>query len=176
VYGPALVAAGAYGYDTGLGYGEKTDLASAAARKRPLKPGDSKKNGGGGGGRPVFVRAMGRSVAPEVIRVLASNLGFRSALLCEPSCCPDGVNSSLEHGREHTLRSRARQLRELDAMPPGRPWRLQAVAQDAQRAADLINAANPMLAAAGLPPLNARGQQSLAEVTEFLRKAAAVAS
>lgn len=175
VYGPALVAAGAHGYDTGLGYGEKTDLAAAAARKRPPKP-NTKASGGGGGGRPVFVRAFGRSVVPPAIRVLATNLAFRSALLCEPSCCPDGVESTLGQGREHTLRSRARQLHELDDMPSSRAWRLQQVAKDAQRAADLINAANPMLTAAGLTPLNARGQQSLADVTEFLRKAVAVAS
>ncbi len=174
-YGPALVAAGLQGYETGISAGESTDLAARARSRRPAPPpepdGEDKSQGGGGGGS-VFLAPLGRSVPRDVVEALHANLATRALLVCDDAtvCCPNGMDSTLGRGRRaHAVRSRARYLAEIDRMPAQPAWRLYKIVQDAQAGAHMISVTNTVLIAAGLRPLTATSLESLAATAQHLR-------
>lgn len=173
-YGPALVAAGLQGYETGISVGEGTNLAALARSRRPSpppEPDQEDESSGGGGGR-VYLPTLGRSVASKVVTTLAENLTTRALILCDDAtiCCPNGLESTLGRGRRaHAIRSRARYLNQLDNMPSQASWRLHKVAQDAQAAAHLISVVNGTLIAKDIKPLNSTSFESLAAVAQHLR-------
>ncbi|GAB3312745.1 hypothetical protein GCM10027451_25860 [Geodermatophilus aquaeductus] len=107
--GEAAVAAGAAGYETGIGWRERCDLRTAAAahRRPPV-------DGARFGARPVYIPALGRSIPKSTLQTL---LGTRlsAQLLCmDHRCCPEGPASLLSDARGHALTSRARSLHTLD--------------------------------------------------------------
>lgn len=163
-YGPALTAAGATGYECGMGTAEQTNIASSVSNRRPrLRP---TKQGGGGPG--VFLEPLGRSVRTKVAAALLSNLPMRAKLMCDDErCCPQGVSSTLDHRREHSVRSRAKRLAELDGMPH-RTWRLNRIEQDAKSAETLIGQGNKVLAAEGLKLISPKSAASLAAVAHHI--------
>jgi len=173
-YGPALVAAGLQGYETGISAGESTDLTSMARNRRPVprpEPDQEDKPRGGGGGA-IYLTAIGRSVPREVVDALHSNLATRALIVCDDStvCCPNGMDSTLGAGRRaHAVRSRARYLAEIDRMPSQPAWRLHKIAQDAQAGAHMISVANSVLIDAGLQPLTSTSLESLAAAAQHLR-------
>jgi hypothetical protein len=173
-YGPALVAAGLQGYETGISAGESTDLSSMARNRRPSPPPepDQEDVRRGGGGGAVYLAQLGRSVPREVVDVLHANLATRALIVCDDAtvCCPNGLDSTLGAGRRaHAVRSRARYLAEIDRMPAQANWRLHKIAQDAQAGAHLIGVTNSVLVAAGLRPLRATSLESLAATAQHLR-------
>ncbi len=167
---PGAGGSGLQGYETGTGVAESTDLAAATNRRRPvtLSPGEEADQGGGGGG--IYVGVLGRSVRRRVVDALHANLATRARIVCDDptACCPDGMDSTLRDRRTHAVRSRARYLAEIDRMPQEK-WRLYKIAQDAQAAAHLIGVVNSVLVDAGITPMKATGQQSLAAVARHLR-------
>lgn len=174
-YGPALVAAGLQGYETGISAGESTDLASTARNRRPVpppEPDQEDKPRVGGGGGAIFLAPLGRSVPRDVVDALQANLASRALIVCDDStvCCPNGMDSTLGAGRRaHAVRSRARYLAEIDRMPTQAAWRLHKVAQDAQAGAHMIGVTNSVLTVAGLRPLSATSLESLAATAQHLR-------
>lgn len=174
IYGPALVATGAHGYETGIGFGERTDLAALAARHKPKATvdDDTEDKKGGGRGRPVYLRAAGRSLVPAVFQALASNFSLAGSALCPPTCCPDGITSTLSASREHGLLERRRQLDEFDAMPPSVAWRFRQIGGEARRAAEFTKTLNGALPDA-LTSIATAGQESLAAVADFMVNSAA---
>lgn len=173
-YGAALVAAGLQGYETGVTYGESTDLAAAARCRRPAPPPeateDEEKQGGGGVG--VYIPALGRSVARQAVEALDAHLPTRALLVCDDPvlCCPHGMQSTLGAGRRaHAVRSRARYLAQIDQMPTQASWRLHKIAADAQQAAHSITVMNKVLERQGLLPLTNTSHLSLAAVAQHLR-------
>lgn len=173
-YGPALVAAGLQGYETGISVGESTDLAAAARSRRPAPPPepDQEDKAQGGGGGAVFLAPLGRSVPRRVVDALHANLATRALIVCDDAtvCCPNGISSTLGAGRRaHAVRSRARYLAAIDRMPAHPAWRLHKVAQDALAGAHLINVANGVLTGSGLPPLSSTSLESLAAAAKYLR-------
>jgi hypothetical protein len=169
IYGPALVAAGVDGYETGIGISEQSNIRSNIAARRPPKPG---KKPGRGGAAGVFVEPLGRSLNPRVARRLLENQSMRAKVMCtDERCCPQGVASTLEHPREHAVRSRARELATLGALP-ARPWRLNHIAMKAQAAVTLAQQANRLLANVGEPlQIKTTSLEALARVAEELRRA-----
>lgn len=173
-YGPALVAAGLQGYETGISAGESTDLAARARSRRPVplpEPNQEDKAQGGGGGA-VFLAPLGRSVPRNVVDALHANLATRALIVCDDAtvCCPNGMDSTLGAGRRaHAVRSRARYLADIDRMPAQPAWRLHKIAQDAQAGAHMIGVTNTVLVAAGLRPLTATSLESLAAAAQHLR-------
>ena len=71
VYGPALVAAGLDGYETGIGMRERTDVAAALNRRRPrvVEPPRSRRTP-----QTIFLQPLGRSLLLSVAEHLLDDL------------------------------------------------------------------------------------------------------
>jgi hypothetical protein len=168
VYGPGLVAAGLDGYETGIGVRERVDVAGSISRRKPRPQSSPKKPRVP---HAVLVLPLGRSLALSLARKLLDDPHTRPNLVCDDEqCCPDGMHSMLENHREHTVRSRARYLADLDDMPMAE-WRLFHVGKDARNAVTLIGQINRFLAPdqnGPHKPLAAKSMASLAQVADHL--------
>lgn len=166
VYGPALVAAGAAGYESGIGTNEQTDVLRALSNRRPKQDGQKRLGGAAPG---IFFAAFGRSISPAIGSALLGNIRMRAKIMCDDeNCCPLGVRSTLEHHREHAVRSRSRSLTVLNEMPQ-RAWRLHRIASEARAAATLLDQANKILKAERLEArLHTTYSESIGRVAEFL--------
>jgi hypothetical protein len=167
-FGAGLVAAGLAAYETGAGTRERADVRNLITRKKP-RPGG--KDQGGPTPQMVFLEGLGRSVRLDVARALLGDLDTRARLICDDeSCCPQGVDSMLDHRTRHTINARAQRMRDLNAMPHG-AWKLHQVAKDALQAVRTTKRATMVLQRAGLDmKLSANAQESLARIAEHLRK------
>ncbi len=143
-YGLAMAAAGAGGYETGIGSREYLHYVQLAQSKRPKPP------------RPddeprlpayVYVSEFGRSVQRRAAKALLHDPRIAGSLVCSPEnfCCLGGADSMIENWREHTVRERRRELNQLAAMPSGTAWRMHHIEQRAERAHTLAVTANEIL-------------------------------
>lgn len=166
IYGPALVAAGAQGYETGIGTREQCNMARAIASRGP-RSNEKKRSGGAAPG--VFLDPLGRSVSMPVAHALLGDLRMRPKVMCDDEqCCPLGPTSTLDQHREHAVRARARAIAALDSMPQ-RTWKLHRIARDSRGAATLLSQATKTLKALGISvTLRDTGATSLARVAEHL--------
>jgi hypothetical protein len=169
VFGHSLVAAGIDGYETGMGVNEQTNVRNNIAARKPPKPGMRPGRGGSAG---IYLEPLGRSVNPRVAKPLLSDATMRAKVMCaDERCCPHGVASTLDHPREHAVRSRARELATLAALP-ARSWRLNHVVTKMDAALTLAKQANRVLESAEEPlRLHTTGLEALSRVSEELRKA-----
>ena len=173
-FGPALVAAGVDGYETGAGVGEKTDVKDTLARAKP----GSRDKKVEGGVWPVYTDALGRSIPGAQMKVLLAEPAARSLLVCrDERCCKHGGDSMLarDNRRQHNIRSRAKALRELEQMPHRR-WRLHQVAKDAHATTVTTMKINKILHELGDPresPLPTASHEAIAHVAELLSRAQA---
>jgi len=169
VYGLALCAAGVDGYECGIGMNERTSVRSAMARQRP-RPG--RRKGGGGSGR-IYLEPLGASVSKNAaVVLLGEDPAMRAKVMCDdPGCCPHGVQSTLDHGWEHTVRSRGRELQSLDALP-GTEWRLNQLHVKEQGRLSLRRVANKLLARHELNQIAIGGLEALVRVLDDARREA----
>lgn len=167
VFGPALVSAGLAGYETGIGIGERSNVRSNIATRKP-RPDAEKKGRGGSAG--IYFEPLGRSIKKRQAQILLANPEMRAKLMCnDEQCCPHGVASTLDHHREHAVRSRARELAALDALP-ARSWRLNQTATKALGAVSLAKQTNRILEAVeDTYRVGVVGIESLHRVAEELR-------
>lgn len=168
LFGPGMVAAGLDGYECGIGLNEAADISSLRNNRRPRSADDAdkpKQSASAG----VYFAELGRSLQRPTARVLlATDSPLRGRMLCnDPRCCPKGATTMLEDPRSHAVRTRARQMRELDAMPH-EAWRLHAVAKDALASALLAQKVNQVLVARGEHPIAAKAYEALAATTDLL--------
>lgn len=170
LYGPGLVAAGLDGYETGIATRESCDIRSSVTSRKPPKPGQKR---GGGGVPGIYVEPLGRSISPQASEALFVHDSLRVKIMCDDQrCCPKGPTSTREHRREHAVRTRARGLANLDALPHP-TWRLHQVTKDAHEAVTLADQANRALESAGLSErISPKGMEALARVSDHLRTAA----
>jgi hypothetical protein len=141
-FGPGLVGAGLDGYETGIGIGEQSNLKSNIASRKPPRPGQPPGRGGSAG---IYLEPLGRSIKKSAAQIVLANVSMRAKLMCsDEQCCPQGVASTLDHYREHAVRSRARELAALDALP-ARTWRLNQIATKAEGALSLAVQTNKLL-------------------------------
>lgn len=163
--GPALIAAGASGYETGLRYGNRTDVSNIASNRRPL---DDDKSGGGGGGH-YFVPTLGRWLIPAQVHALSEVSSTRGLIACDDGvgCC-SSLTETMTHRREHAARSHRRRIQEIDAMPPLIEWRMNAINQNASRAVDAIVTMNKVLKRAGVPLIKSSSHEAIKLVSEHL--------
>lgn len=166
LYGPALVAAGLDGYETGIGVQERTNMAAYASSRKPgCRDGQR-----GPTPTPVYLEVLGRSVLSPVAACLFETRALKAELVCrDVRCCALGAETMLNAGRRHhAVRTRARTLRDLDQMPHG-AWRLQQVSKDAYAASLTARRANDALAAANVTgAIATKGYESLGKVADIL--------
>lgn len=169
IFGPALVAAGVDGYETGIGISEQSNVRGNINARKPPKPGQESGRGGAAG---IYLEPLGRSVNPRVARQLLGDMTMRAKVMCtDERCCPHGVASTLDHPREHAVRSRARELATLAALP-ARSWRLNHVVTKTNGALILATQANRVLSDAGEKlRIHTPGIEALSRVAEELRRA-----
>lgn len=169
VYGPALVAAGVMGYESGIATREQCNIrASIASRKKKPKGPDDKTSGGSGYG--VLFEAWNRSLPSRVVEILMRDDSLRARLMClDEMCCPAGHDSTLADRRGHALRTRARQLRTLSSQP--RRWQLYHVERSAFDGITLAGEANKLLERTELKDrIKTVGLSSLADASRRLRE------
>ncbi|MGH7861069.1 MAG: hypothetical protein ACRENM_09135, partial [Candidatus Dormibacteraceae bacterium] len=167
IYGPGLVAAGLDGYETGIGVRERSAIADSITQRKPRpRPDGSKPRAPQG----LFVQAWGRSFGLPLVRQVMDDVRIRANIVCDDEqCCPNGIKSMLENYREHSVRSRARYMQDLENMPPRPEWRLFKVGKDARNAVSLIEQANRLLASTPERTQIASGSMaSLAQVADHL--------
>jgi hypothetical protein len=170
IYGEALVASGLSGYETGIGTREQCNVASLINNRRPPKPGSTPS--GGWAQHGVFLQPLGRSVSKKAAQALLGSMPMRPKLMCDDEgCCPNGVTSTLDRAGEHAVRTRARMLAELDAMPE-RQWRLHRISQQSTTAVTLAEQANRVLRENDVRlQIKSTGMDSLARLAEHLKSA-----
>lgn len=166
IYGPGLVAAGLDGYETGIGVRERADIAASISRRKPRPLGNVSKPRTPQG---VYVPPFGRSLTLPFFRELIEDVRFRADIVCDDEqCCPDGIKSMLENYREHSIRSRARYMAELQEMPMP-DWRLFRIGKDARLAVEVIDRANRLLDPnPDRVPMSSQSMVSLASVADHL--------
>lgn len=77
--------------------------------------------GGGGREKRVLMGGLDRLLSVKQVDALMAAQGARSLLSChDRSCCPNGLSDTLKDPKAHYLRQRARQIRELSAVPEAR--------------------------------------------------------
>lgn len=120
--GEAAVAAGAVGYETGLGWRERCDLrATMAAHRQPPS--------GGFSARPVYIPTLKRSIPKRTIQQLMAHPNIIAELAClDSTCCPDGPHALLGDARAHALAQRVQTLHEL-TQPRQPAWKWNILAQ-----------------------------------------------
>lgn len=163
--GPVAVAAGACGYETGLGWRERCDLRTAQRDRR--LPRD------GGGGRPVFVTPLGRSLPPTQVHLMLADPIVRNALMCPvPECCPTGWPHREIDRLAHIITSRTRQLTALSRIDrPEWRWKyLAGEAATAERLVDLVTRRRHRVP--NLPTLHPAVPTALRDVVEHRREIA----
>jgi hypothetical protein len=130
------VAAGAQGYETGIGWRERCDLPATMSSRRRAQ------SGGPRSGRPVFVAPLGRSIDKRSLEEICQHREIWTRLICtDMDCCPDGGRAILDSGRGHTVVQRVRRLSELGRIET-RVWRWHNLAEAADRGLELASRIN----------------------------------
>ena len=138
VLGEACIAAGAIGYQTGIGWRETCDLQNTMAQHRKPSQGFSRP--------PVYVPALGRSIPARTLEGLRSRRSLWTQVICTDSqCCPPAGSAMLGDARAHAIISRAKSVHELTAMPRA-VWRWKFLAGKADKAKALADQINRMSA------------------------------
>ena len=118
---------------------------------------------------------LGRSIANRAAHALANNSRYmHSQIVCRDlRCCPHGVTGMFgDSRRQHNVRTRARNLRDLDQMPHT-AWRLNQIAKDAYAGGLMATKINEVLADLGEKgQLPTRGYEALGSVAEQLGRTA----
>jgi hypothetical protein len=134
--GEISVAAGAVGYECGIGWREGCDLGTAANahRKSP--------SSGPRAARPVFVPKLGRSIPKRSLEAIRKHRDLWMRMIClDAGCCPPGGSGLLGDARAHTVTQRARSLDQTAQID--RPvWRWQHLADIADDGLDLATRIN----------------------------------
>lgn len=140
--GEACVAAGARGYECGIGWQEHCDLRSEAAahRSAPTEPPRL-------GSRPIYLQPLRRSVpANSVRRLVEVSRDIRDRIAClDGKCCPQGVSTLAGDTRHHAVLARARSLEELSSSESPR-WQWGFLAKDSAEGLDLAGRINRIAA------------------------------
>lgn len=147
LFGLPLTAVGATGYETGIGAREALHYVTLQADHKP-KTAEQLENSTPRLPAFTYFTEFGRSVLRRGADVLLADPRIAGTLVCDPNnaCCSSGAESMRAQWREHTVRERARELREMSAMPPSAAWRLNDVATKAARAETTARTANEILA------------------------------
>lgn len=159
--GTACIAAGAAGYETGIGWREKCDLPAAmSSHRRPPS---------GFGSRPVYVGALGRSVPAATVLALKRNRTLWPKLFCtDAACCPPAGAGMTGDARAHAVVARAAEVRQLTAMV--RPvWRWRELEKRAVAAVELADKINQVAASSGISRVDTAAMDAVQQVAHQRR-------
>lgn len=107
VLGEAAVAAGATGYETGIGWRERCDLQTRMNAHRAPPAGRF-------GARPVYITRLGASLPRPTIQAVLSDPVAGPLLICaDIHCCPNGSSTLLGDARHHAVIARSRRLAQM---------------------------------------------------------------
>lgn len=129
--GEIAVAAGARGYECGIGCREGCDLGAAAnAHNNPHPRGPR-------AARPVFVPVLGRSIPKRSLETIRQHRDLWMRIVCpDAECCPPGGTALLGDARTHAIIQRTKHVEQLARID--RPvWRWQHLATAADDGLDL---------------------------------------
>ncbi|MCH9729743.1 MAG: hypothetical protein K0U84_08735 [Actinomycetia bacterium] len=128
--GEVAVAAGALGYECGIGWRESCDLGAAANAHR------SARLSGKRSARPVFLPQLGRSIPKRSLEAMRSHRDLWTSVICsDAECCPAAGAALLGDARGHAVIQRAKSLDQIGRIDL--PWRWQQLAQTAAGGLDL---------------------------------------
>jgi hypothetical protein len=137
------IAAGATGYETGIGWRERCNLPATMASRRAIQ------SGGRRSGRPVFVTALGRSIDRRSLEEMRQHRDIWTQPICtDTDCCPQGGRALLDDASKHAVVQRARRVDELDRIERT-VWQWQNLADDAYRGLDLAARINRLAHTSG---------------------------
>jgi hypothetical protein len=145
-FGEACVAAGAAGYETGIGWREACDtVARMKGHRLPADP-------DGHPVRGVYIEKLRRSVPRRTAAALTQARAVAPDLPCTDfDCCPDGTRSLMAKAEMHAIRSRAGSLKQLDGT--ARHWQWAHLLKVADAGLDLARRGNVVADREGLPKL-----------------------
>jgi hypothetical protein len=137
ILGEAAVAAGAIGYETGIGWRERCDIRARMSNHHYPHDHDS-----GFGPRPVYIAAAGRSLPKRSVNALLTDSVVGPRLICTDfACCPTGREVLRGDARAHAITARARRLALLAANAHPR-WAWTHLAQHAEQGLNLAERIN----------------------------------
>lgn len=139
--GEAAVAAGAVGYECGVGWREHCDLQTQMrSHARPRDP------EGGAGARPVYISALRTSVAKRSVELLLRDVRVAAQLTClDVACCPRGSRTLLEDARTHAIAARRSSL-DMLTRPQQPAWQWNLLAQRSAAGLELADRINRLAA------------------------------
>jgi hypothetical protein len=162
--GELAVAAGAAGYECGIGWRERCDLGVAAgAHRHPQLSGTRSP-------RPVFISALGRSVPKQSLEALGDHRELWLRVMCaDVECCPAGGAGLLGDARAHAVVQRRQRLDQIDRI--ARPvWRWQHLAETADEGLNLAQRLNRQAAAvAAIKHIDTGALQAISAVSHTRR-------
>jgi hypothetical protein len=163
--GELAVAAGAHGYETGVGWRETCNLPQVMGARRRT----SESNGFTP--RPVYVAPLGQSIARRSLDELRGHRDVWTRLICtDLDCCPAGGAAFVERGPDHTIIQRASRLRSLEAIDQP-VWRWQNLAEHSQHGLELAARINRLHATGSLTHrVNTNALQSILTVSDRRRR------
>jgi hypothetical protein len=92
--GELAIAAGAQGYETGIGWRECCDLPATMSSRRQAQPGGPRSE------RPIYVAPLARSVDKRSLEELCHHRDIWTRLVCtNRDCCPNGGRAILDNRR-----------------------------------------------------------------------------
>jgi hypothetical protein len=130
--GELAVAAGARGYECGIGWREGCDLGTSAANahRKPQPPGPR-------AGRPVFIPQLSRSIPKKSLEAIREHRDLWMRIVCtDADCCPPGGTAMLGDARSHAIVQRVKSLEQLARIDRA-IWRWQHLADAADNGIDL---------------------------------------
>lgn len=147
LYGLPLTACGAAGYETGAGRLERLHYPQLLSTRRPKPVNEGETDDSVRMTSHVYLSALGRSVPKPVAVELFKDPTLLASLVClhPETCCADGASSMMTDWREHAVRERSRELRDMERIPASRAWRLNGAASLAARAHTVARDANRLL-------------------------------
>lgn len=105
-------------------FGAAGGICHGVAEKERFDASDWKKppqSGGGGREKRVLMAGLDRLLSVKQVDALMAAQGAKPLLSChDRSCCPNGLSDTMKDPKAHYLRQRARQVRELSAVPDAR--------------------------------------------------------
>jgi hypothetical protein len=135
--GEVGIAAGATGYECGIGWREACNINTSKNNRR------RQQHSGARQARPVYISALGRSLPKRSLQAISRHRDLWLRLICpDPDCYLPGGRGLLGDARAHAVVQRARQLERIAHIDTP-VWRWQRLAEMGDTGLALADRINP---------------------------------